>query len=64
MGTIESIFMYFVTSFKPCGMICGRSKKVKILKTMIEDGLESYDTDFNLPNLIKDLKKRKVDNVQ
>ena len=45
-------------------MICGRSKKVKILKTMIDDGLESYDADFNLPNLIKDLKKRKVDNVQ
>ena len=45
-------------------MICGRSKKVKILKDMIEDGLEAYDTDFNLTNLIKDMKKRKVDNVQ
>ena len=45
-------------------MICGRSKKVKVLKNIIEDGLEAYDADFNLPNLIKDLKKRKVDNVQ
>ena len=31
---------------------------------MIEGGLESYDADFNLTNLIKDLKKRKLDNVQ
>ena len=34
------------------------------MKVIIEDGLESYDADFNLPNIIKDLKKRKLDNVQ
>ena len=31
---------------------------------MIEEGIESYEADFNLPDIIKDLKKRKLDEVQ
>ena len=54
----EKIQIYMMNEYKFCNLCCGRVTKLKDLKHRVEEGLVQFDLDYNLDELLIDLKTR------